>query len=616
MNSQHNRPQLESDDTKLDVVRYFRVVWRRKWMVILPVLFITSITAFGVRFLSPLYVSNAKVHVEKRTRVNKELERQIIDNTSHRTRQKDELEKVKAQVSGREFLESIARELGLQNDPGVLARAQFLHETRTPDVPAEEIAMRILVRGLRSKVRVKSVGIDTYQISISDNDPENAYVLAKVVSRNFVAEAKRSGMDKLGELFKFSSRQMQIYREKASEAENELRDYQSELIRELGQGTPVNSANIHQARSHRRRLEVDAQEAEQRVEGLKRALGDVFAPLPEVSWFRRQTVIREAEKRLRANSEDDLLTELDRMSSTSATSSGRVDPLVDGVTRSHLRNKLFDLVGQEYESTDAFYRDKIAEYVYESILVMVEREKASSLAQKIHSYSARAEAQPEKELRLRALEERLLSARNSLETFQSTVQSAELSETIMATQLAGGVTIVDPAEKPVAPLKPDKRRLVLLSLMLSLVGGMGTVFAIEYLDKSFKDIDEIERVLGLHVVGTLPRVKGGLPFGALPAQRRQRWLLASSLLVLFVVLGGMISYEQLLRRQRVSVPQARVEAILEEEEAVDDSGEDSAPAGVAEIEKWIDEMIRLQEEAKTDVTPVTDAAPVADKKEK
>ena len=63
MNSQPNRPQLESDDTKIDLVRYFRVVWRRKLMVILPVIFITSITAFGVRFMSPLYVSSAKVHV-------------------------------------------------------------------------------------------------------------------------------------------------------------------------------------------------------------------------------------------------------------------------------------------------------------------------------------------------------------------------------------------------------------------------------------------------------------------------------------------------------------------------------------------------------------------------
>ncbi len=109
MNPQPNRSQLESDDTKIDLVRYFRVVWRRKLTVILPVIFITSITAFGVRFMSPVFVSSAKVHVEKRTRVNKELERQIIGESSSRSKRKDELARIKAQVGGREFLEIVAR---------------------------------------------------------------------------------------------------------------------------------------------------------------------------------------------------------------------------------------------------------------------------------------------------------------------------------------------------------------------------------------------------------------------------------------------------------------------------------------------------------------------------
>ena len=311
----------------------------------------------------------------------------------------------------------------------------------------------------------------------------------------------------------------------------------------------MNAANIHQARSHRRRLELDAQEADQRVDDLRASISEFFSPMPNIKALRTNKDIRDTDKRLRGNSEDDLLTELDRMRTNKHGSDGRVSPMVDGVTRSHLRRKLVTLVDQQWATVDVEYRDKIAEYAYEIILVDVERVKVASLKQKIKDYNVRAEAEPENDLKLRSLEENLYSARKSLETFQSTVQSAELSETIMATQLAGGVTIVDPAEKPVSPVRPDKRRLVFLALMMSLLGGMGTIFAIEYLDKSFKDIDEIERILGIHVIGTLPHVTGGLPFGSLPGQRKQRWLLASSFAVLFLVLGGMIMYERLLRKQ-------------------------------------------------------------------
>ena len=136
---------------------------------------------------------------------------------------------------------------------------------------------------------------------------------------------------------------------------------------------------------------------------------------------------------------------------------------------------------------------------------------AAGLRDMIDRYSAQAEKQPEKELQLTTLQQRAEAARVNLETFERTLQSAELSETIMATQLAGGVNIVDPPEKPSSPLKPNRKRLVIMAFVLALCGGMGSIFAVEYLDKSFKNLDEVERILNLHVIGTVPRVASGMP---------------------------------------------------------------------------------------------------------
>jgi len=135
---------------------------------------------------------------------------------------------------------------------------------------------------------------------------------------------------------------------------------------------------------------------------------------------------------------------------------------------------------------------------------------------------------------------------------------------------------------------------------------MGTIFAIEYLDKSFKDIDEIERILGVHVIGTLPKVSGGLPFGSLPGQRKQRWVLVSSFVVLSLILGGMVMYERLLLKQRIAVPQARVEAIVNEEFPAVNPGEDSAPISVEEFQQWIEEMAPHQGDSKAASTPSAD----------
>jgi len=60
----------------------------------------------------------------------------------------------------------------------------------------------------------------------------------------------------------------------------------------------------------------------------------------------------------------------------------------------------------------------------------------------------------------------------------------------------------------------------------------------------------------------VPRVTSGMPFGGMPVNRKRNVMLASSVAVLFLVLGGMALYEKLLRKQHITVPHARAEEIL------------------------------------------------------
>jgi hypothetical protein len=278
--------------------------------------------------------------------------------------------------------------------------------------------------------------------------------------------------------------------------------------------------------------------------------------MPDLKALRGDRDVQALERRLRAGVDDEIGTALVR----GAGDGNGIDS--NGAVRTALRRRLSDVADQKFASVDAFYRERIAEYAYEAIAAGAARDAGNDLQRQITRYSARSEAQPELELQLAALQDQVGVARQNLDTFARTLQSAQLSETMMATELAGGISVVDPAEKPVAPVSPNKQRMTLLALLLSLLGGLGTIFALEYLDKSFKDVDEIERALGIHVVGTVPRVPNGLPFGGMPANRRRHLILASSVALLLFVLGGMALYEKLLRKQHVTVPRERAEQVL------------------------------------------------------
>ncbi|MBP2279052.1 GumC family protein [Sphingomonas sp. PL20] len=86
--------------------------------------------------------------------------------------------------------------------------------------------------------------------------------------------------------------------------------------------------------------------------------------------------------------------------------------------------------------------------------------------------------------------------------------------------VAGGVgvnniSIVDPADVPQKPSSP----ILLLNLAIAILGGLGVgialAFALEQIDEAIADPAEVERSLGLPLLGSVPRVDGQTPKEAL-----------------------------------------------------------------------------------------------------
>ena len=71
------------------------------------------------------------------------------------------------------------------------------------------------------------------------------------------------------------------------------------------------------------------------------------------------------------------------------------------------------------------------------------------------------------------------------------------------------VWIVEEAETPRHPTKPNKFRDILLGLIVGLVGGIGVAFFIEYIDHTVKSPDDLEQRFGTTILGMVPLLKDG-----------------------------------------------------------------------------------------------------------
>jgi capsular exopolysaccharide synthesis family protein len=64
---------------------------------------------------------------------------------------------------------------------------------------------------------------------------------------------------------------------------------------------------------------------------------------------------------------------------------------------------------------------------------------------------------------------------------------------------------VDRARVPVRPSSPNKKRNLILALILGLGGGVGLAFLFDFLDNSIKTSEDVERYAGLPTLGVVPK---------------------------------------------------------------------------------------------------------------
>lgn len=66
------------------------------------------------------------------------------------------------------------------------------------------------------------------------------------------------------------------------------------------------------------------------------------------------------------------------------------------------------------------------------------------------------------------------------------------------------VNIVDTAQLPESPVRPRHMMNIAVSFLIGFLASIGIVFLVEYLDDTIKTADDVEKYLGLTVLGTIP----------------------------------------------------------------------------------------------------------------
>ncbi len=102
-----------------------------------------------------------------------------------------------------------------------------------------------------------------------------------------------------------------------------------------------------------------------------------------------------------------------------------------------------------------------------------------------------------------------LAAATSQAQYQSLLDQFKQVSTAGAIT-ANNITVVDEAQPPHFPSKPQPKKNVITAAMIGLFLGVALAFLIEYLDESIRMPEDVEKKLGLPLLGTIPKLDRGI----------------------------------------------------------------------------------------------------------
>ena len=86
--------------------------------------------------------------------------------------------------------------------------------------------------------------------------------------------------------------------------------------------------------------------------------------------------------------------------------------------------------------------------------------------------------------------------------------ASSLKEISAAVTKSDNVMLLDPAQLPESKASPNIKLNIAIAFFLGVMISSGLVFMIEFLDNTIKTQEDVEKLLGLPVIGLIPLVNG------------------------------------------------------------------------------------------------------------
>ncbi len=525
-----------------DAMRYVRLLWRRKWMILVPGVIFPLAAGYYAMQLPDRYKSSTLILVQPQKVPTKFVPSTVTTSIE------DRLHTISQQIFSRTRLEQIIQEFNL-----------FEQERKTK-APEEIIAK------MRSRIRLKVHKRDAFELSYIDPNPRLAMLVTNKLASLFIEENLKVREQQAIGTSQFLEDEIERYRSKIREKEKIIYEFKRKHMHELPEQLAsnqsrlnqlqnqlqINTQNINAAEGRKLQLQEQIAEIERRVqedverrrrewerarERAQAAAEAAGSATPREPQAARPVVLpidREIEK-LRQRL-DDLRTVYTERHPDVVRLKARLAQLEAEAERQRA-----ELAARQQEQADAqevragdvspapvpeepdlspryppVYEKLKAELARVTVDLEKLREQNEKIQEAIEVYQKRIAATPARQLQLQQLTEDYDNLKRVLESLIDKKLQADLAENLERKQKGEQFKILDPANLPEKPFYPNRMRYLLMGLVAGLGLGVGLVLLLDFLDASVKTKHDLEEAVSVPVLCVVPEI-------VTPATVRRRW---------------------------------------------------------------------------------------------
>lgn len=497
----------------------FRVLGRRHRLIAIPAAVTVIAALAGVMVAKPSYESQATLALESSV----PLTQTVARATGFGDRLNEQTQILRRRIESSTFLESVAIQVGLHEDPKIVARAEQLAK-KNPGHDKNDILLRECVKALQKMLDVYADGSYLFYIRAVADSPERAHAVAANVAERYIESQREGRLRQSEEAFTFAQEQVSIYERKLDEKRNELRRAEQEVSLRPLQASSVSDANVGRVTNLLSAARADVEFRRGRMDMARNRVHetdlDAFASLNLVKSPRLDALQR-------------TVLELQRHLSLTLVEYQERDPVVTSLKNQIAVQSQLLLSEAETQARKAFPTlpeeslRLLADLEYSSLDVAASEAGMHALEELRDRYASDLTSVSQEELRLNRLKEEVQGAERLYETWLEQANSTQIAKAVETADVANPMVLIEPARMPLEPFAPQKKKILVLALALGIVLGVAAAIVAEYFDLTLVSVEEVESVLGVPILGAVPRMQAAVALESRVKSRvRVRWAIA------------------------------------------------------------------------------------------